>query len=192
MYRFSPIWQPVSEVQTFGKYGDSLYIAEEGEGLHAILTFREETSRILRDYFNTPNKDDDEAHKRAIIEAAAKFIKHDIKCITTSKNEYPNVSELNLVLVLDFISPSLRFMLENILPGKETNRKVASIGQTIVQAVRLRNSYSTITNWTCYSNAPSFPIKVSDRYSLLKRDIAPHIRRFKDSRKMLLPQLLLF
>ena len=102
------------------KYGDSLYIAE-GEGLHAIVTFREETSRILCDYFNTPNKDDDDAHKRAIIEAAAKFIKHDIKCITTSKNEYPNVSELNLVLAREFIPPSLRFMLENILPGKETN-----------------------------------------------------------------------
>ena len=29
-------------------------------------------------------------------------------------------------------------MLENILPGKEINRKVASIGQTIVQAVRPR------------------------------------------------------
>ena len=67
------------------KYGDSLYIAE-GEGLHAIVTFREETSRILRDYFNTPNKDDDDAHMRAIIEAAAKFIKRDIKYITTSKN----------------------------------------------------------------------------------------------------------
>ena len=102
------------------------------------MTFREETSRILRDYFNTPNKDDDDAHKRAIIEAAAKFIKHNIKYVTTSKNEYPNVSELNLVLALEFIPPSLRFMLENILPGKETNRKVASIGETIVQAVRPR------------------------------------------------------
>ena len=54
------------------------------------------------------------------------------------KNEYTNVPELNFVLALEFIPPSLRFMLENILPGKETNRKVASIGQTIVQAVRLR------------------------------------------------------
>ena len=146
------------------KYGDSLYIAE-GEDLHAIVTFREKTSRMLRDYFNTPNKDGDDAHKRAIIEAAVKFIKHDIKCITTSKNEYPNVSELNLVLTLEFIPPSLHFMLENIIPGKETNRKVASVEQTIVQAVRPRTV--TITNWACYSNAPSFPIKVSDRYSLL-------------------------
>ena len=63
--------------------------------------------------------DDDDAHNRAIIEAAAKFIKHDIKCITTSKNEYSNVSELNLVLALEFIPPSLRFMLENILPEKK-------------------------------------------------------------------------
>ena len=57
-------------------YGDSVVIAE-------VAGFRQ----ILHDYFNKPNKDDDEAHKTAIIEAAAKFIKSDIKCIVTSLND---------------------------------------------------------------------------------------------------------
>ena len=54
-------------------YGKSIFIAE-GEGLSHIVTFREKTSEILRNYFNTPNGDDEETEKRAIIEAAAKLI----------------------------------------------------------------------------------------------------------------------
>ena len=59
-------------------YGDSVVVVEVA-GLHDIVTFRRKTSQILHDYFNKPNKDDEEAHKTAIIEAAAKFIKSDIK-----------------------------------------------------------------------------------------------------------------
>ena len=61
-------------------YGDSLFIAESC-GRQDIMTFREKTSTNLRDYFNMPNKNDNEAHKRAIIEAAAKLIKNEIKTI---------------------------------------------------------------------------------------------------------------
>ena len=63
-------------------YGKSIFIAE-GEGLSHIVTFRAKTSEILRNYFNTPNGDDEETEKRAIIEDAAKLIKSDIKTIIT-------------------------------------------------------------------------------------------------------------
>ena len=64
----------------FEHYGDSLFIAENC-GRQDIVTFHEKTSKILRDYFNMPNKNDNEAHKRAIIEAAAKLIKRESKTI---------------------------------------------------------------------------------------------------------------
>ena len=119
-------------------YGDSIFIAQ-GEGLHDSVTFREKTSKILRDYFNMPNKDDEEAHKRAIIETAAKFIKSDIKTsITPLKDEYPKATDFQLESALGYMPPSLRCMLRNLLVGKDTRRKEASIGQTIIQAVRPR------------------------------------------------------
>jgi len=63
--------QPVFEVKLQKHYGDSVFVAE-GEWLHDIVTFREKTSSILRDYFKIPNKDDEEAQKTAIIETAKK------------------------------------------------------------------------------------------------------------------------
>ena len=103
------------------------------------MTFREKTSKILRDYYNIPNKDDEEAHKRAIIETAAKFIKSDIKtCVTFAKDKYPTTDELNIESALRYIPPSLRCMLQNLLLGKDSSRREASIGQAIVQAVRPR------------------------------------------------------
>ena len=60
-------------------YGKAICIAE-CDGLSDIVAFRENTSEILRNYFNTPNGDDDQdTKKRAIIEAAAKLTKSDVK-----------------------------------------------------------------------------------------------------------------
>ena len=78
--------------QLLKRYGDSLYIANS-DGLYDIITFRETTSNILRDYFNRPNKDNEEAHKRAIIAAAVKFIKSDIKShVKSIMNEFPRLT----------------------------------------------------------------------------------------------------
>ena len=80
----------------FEHYGDSLFIAESC-GRQDIVTFREKTSKILRDYFNMPNKNDNEAHKRAIIEAAAKLLKSEIETIIEPlKDVYPQTDELSL------------------------------------------------------------------------------------------------
>lgn len=119
------------------KYGDSLFIAE-CEGLPNIVTFREKTRIILRDYFSIQEKDE-EAQKRAIIETAAKLIKSDIKSkIPSSTDEYPKTSSLECQSALDYLPLSLRCLLENLFVGKDIHRKVASIGQSVVQAVRPR------------------------------------------------------
>lgn len=80
----------------------------EGEGLHDIVTFREKTSSILRDYFKMPNKDDEEAQKRAIIETAAKLIKSDIKThLMPIMSEYPKATDLDLECTLEYVPPAL-------------------------------------------------------------------------------------
>ena len=60
------------------RYGGSIFVAE-GKGVKNIVTFREKTCQILRDYYNSPREDDEEAQKRAILQTAAKLIKSDIK-----------------------------------------------------------------------------------------------------------------
>jgi len=116
-------------------YGDSVVVAE-GEGLHDIVTFREKTSSILRDYFKMPNKDDEETQKRAIIETAAKLIRSDIKThLIAIMSEYPKATDLDLESTLEYVPPSLRYMLQHLLVGKDIRRKQASIGHCIIQAV---------------------------------------------------------
>jgi len=111
----------------------------DGERLHNIHTFREKTSSILRDYFKMPNRDDEEAQKRAIIETAAKLIKSDIKThLMPIMSEYPKATDLDLECTLEYVPLSLRYMLQHLLVGKDIRRKQASIGHCIIQAVRLR------------------------------------------------------
>jgi hypothetical protein len=120
-------------------YGDSLFIAED-DGLHDIVTFRHTSSRILRDYVNEMNKYDEEAHKKSIIETAAKLIRSDIKTsIKFSKDNYPTTKEINLESALEYIPDSLHMILKHLLMGNDKSRKIASIGQAIVQAVRPRS-----------------------------------------------------
>ena len=124
--------------QLLKRYGDSVYIANS-DGLHDIITFRETTTNILCEYFNRPNKDDEEVHKRAIIAAAVKFIKSDIKANGKSTmDEYPQTDKLSLESSLEYLPPSLRFMLQHLLVGKDTHQKQASIGQAIIQGTRPR------------------------------------------------------
>ena len=119
-------------------YGKSIFIAEGGRLSH-IVTFREKTSEILRNYFNTPNGDDEETEKRAIIEAAAKLIKSDIKTIITpSVEEYPKSNDVTLECALEYVPASLRCLLQHLLVGKDTRKQEASIGHIIVQGVRPR------------------------------------------------------
>lgn len=119
-------------------YGDSIFVAE-GDGLQDIVTFRERTGQILRNYFHLPKEDDEEEQKRAIIETAARLIKSDIKCMVTPvSDEYPNTCELKLERALEYLPESLRLMLQLLFVGKDVSRKCASIGQSIVQAVRPR------------------------------------------------------
>ena len=121
------------------RYGNCIYIAE-GEGLDDIVTMREKTSHILRSYFNsTKEKGDEESQKRAVLEAAARLIKSDIKTnVPTVKDQYPTTEERKLQAALDYIPESLRSVLTALFVGKDTQKKVASIGHAIIQAVRPR------------------------------------------------------
>ena len=54
------------------------------------------------------------------------------------EDTYPTTTELKLAAALDFIPASLQFLLQHLFVGKDTSRKVAGIGQAVIQAVRPR------------------------------------------------------
>jgi 5'-3' exonuclease len=121
------------------RYGNAICIAE-GDGLTDIVTMRERTAQILRSYFKrTSQEGDEESEKRAIIDTAARLVKSDIKTnIPSVTNEYPSTETLKLDSALNYIPDTLRTMLNSMFVGKDIQRKVASIGQAIIQAVRPR------------------------------------------------------
>ena len=67
------------------------------------------------------------------------LIKTDIKTTVASMEDtYPTTAELKIPAALDFIPASLWFLLQHLFVGKDTSRKVAGIGQAVVQAARPR------------------------------------------------------
>jgi hypothetical protein len=101
---------------------------------------REKTSHILklRSYFKSAqNEGDEESQKKALLETAARLIKSDIKSSVSAVNDqYPTTEMLKLQSAVDYIPESLRVMLDSLFVGKESKRKVGSIGHAIIQAVR--------------------------------------------------------
>ena len=78
---------------------------------------------------------DEESQKKTIIKTAAKLIKGEIKSMKTHCNEeYPNIKQLQQPSALQYVPSSLRHILQETFAGKDTDVKVASIGQSIVQA----------------------------------------------------------
>ena len=105
----------------------------EGEGLHDIVIFREQTSSILRDYFKMPNKDDEKAQKRAIIETAAKLIKSDTKThLMPIMSEYPKATDLDLECTLEYVPLAL-----------DTCSSIYWSGRTSVETSKYRPLYNS-------------------------------------------------
>ena len=100
-------------------------------------TLRAKTYTILKDFFNNPKGDDEESTKKSIPQTAAKLLQSDIKSsILTS---YPPLSELEHSSALNYVPPSLRYFLQHLFVGKDCSKKVTSIGQAVIQAVRPRS-----------------------------------------------------
>ena len=120
------------------KYGESIVIAES-KGLSNIVTFRVKTSDILRSYWKTVQRNDKEAQRQAIIKTVAGLIKSDLKAkIPSVTDYYPKSDDLTIECALRFLPETLRNMLQRLFVGKNTQHRIASIGQAIIQAVRPR------------------------------------------------------
>ena len=118
-------------------FGDRVVITEIN-GKSNVVTFKSTAVNILNEFFHTPNNEDSETEKRRIIKTAAKLIKNDIKAVN-AQDTYPSCEQLSSVeTCLEYVPESLRILLRDLFVGKETDLKVASLGQAIMQATRPR------------------------------------------------------
>ena len=104
-----------------------------------VVTMRQTVANILLE-FHTNQSKDPITQKKAILEAAAKFILHDIKQMETGQKAYPSSNDVESVEAnLNFLPDSLQFFLGKILTTKDAELKMASIGQAIIQAIMPRS-----------------------------------------------------
>lgn len=119
-------------------FGSSIIITEIN-GLANVVTFQATASNIINNFYKQPKDLSQEDEKKLIIETAAKLIKSDIKTIDTNKSTYPESSNLSSCEEnLSFVPESLRLLLRTIFNEKDSELKIASIGQAVIQATRPR------------------------------------------------------
>lgn len=138
-------------------YGDRIIITEIN-GKPNVVTFRSTAEAVLQDFYHQEKKEcDAEVEKLRVVETAAKLIRNDIKSIQTSNSVYPTSEEmLSEDACINFLPETLKVLLEKLIIGKPSSpflphitsitfftgstarKKIASIGQAIMQAVRPR------------------------------------------------------
>lgn len=105
-------------------------------GKSDVITLRRTAKSILREFYQTPRNNSD-LEKQAVIEAAAKLIKNEVKSVPGSKEYYPASSDISSQEKnLEYVTQSLQTFLEILFSEKDSDLKVSSIGQAIMQAVR--------------------------------------------------------
>jgi len=116
-------------------YGEKITITEIN-GRSNVVTFTSAASGILQHNYSLPKPDDTEAQKMRLIQTAAKLIKNDIKSIEVQHDEYPSCEDMTSVQkAIDYLPSTLKLFLQSLFVGKDIDRKIASIGQAIMQSV---------------------------------------------------------
>ena len=119
-------------------YGETITITEIN-GRSNVVTFKSTASAILQHNYSIPKLDDIEAQKIRLIHTAAKLIKNDIKSIDDQPDAYPTCDDMTSIQkAIDSLPSTLKLFLQSLFVGKDIDRKIASIGQAIMQSVRPR------------------------------------------------------
>ena len=123
----------------FEYFGDNIIIAEVN-GKHDVVTFKSEAHAILHSFYKRNKSDECKSEKDAIIRTAARFILNDIKAMEKAKDIYPQAPEISsLSANLDYLPESLQVFLQKVIDNKQGKKKIASIGQAIVQTATPRS-----------------------------------------------------
>lgn len=119
-------------------FGNSVVLTEE-EGKPTVLTFRDNVSSILHDFYNRVGKENKDEEKKSIISTAAQLIKDDIKLLPSKDDYYPSAKEVESdTSNAEYVPRSLRMFLNSLFSEADSVKKVSAIGHAIIQSTRPR------------------------------------------------------
>ena len=116
-------------------FGDSIVLTEQ-DGKPSVLTFRDNVSSILHDFYTRVGKCDREEEKRS---TAAQLIREDIKTLPSRDNYYPSADEIQSETSnANYVPHSLRIFLDSLISETDSSTKISAIGHDVIQATRPR------------------------------------------------------
>lgn len=119
-------------------FGDEILITDI-PSKKSVVTLRETATCILQDYYKRPSNLNPDDEKKALIKAAAKLLKSDIRSVDATKSNYPTPANLASVDTnLSYLPDSLLLLLSTMFSEKDPSVKLAAIGQAVMQASRPR------------------------------------------------------
>ena len=119
-------------------FGDRIVITQIN-GKSNIVTFCSTAKVVLQSFYEQSKEEYTETEAQRIVVTAAKLIRNSIKSVELCNEFYPAQEQLEKTEeALKFLPPILISFLEILMTGKDTDLKLASIGQAIMQACRPR------------------------------------------------------
>ena len=101
-----------------------------------VDALREEAFRQMCEYFQENDDEQQNSQKLSVLKASALIFRTDIKSIEGKLELYPNTNSFAIQSALGFLPESLRFFLNQLSPGKNTDCEVAGIGHALIQSTR--------------------------------------------------------
>eukprot|EP00794_Sanderia_malayensis_P014578 gene14578-16080_t len=100
---------------------------------------RPTAARILQKFYHEPKQQNTGEEETRLVKAAAALIKNDMKACRASKEIYPNSEDMSSPEnAIAFLPQALLQLLDVLVHGVDKKKKIASIGQAIMQAARPR------------------------------------------------------
>ncbi len=119
-------------------FGQNIIISEL-DGKSSVVTFRSTAGSVLYSFYEQKKTEDSEKEALRMVLTAAKLIKDDIKAVEVCNEFYPSQNEMeDTEDALKFLPSLLLAFLKVLMTGSDTDHKLASIGQAVMQATRPR------------------------------------------------------
>ncbi len=118
------------------QFSDKIIITEI-DGRTNVVTMWSTAASILQDFHSHSKKESSQVEKIRIIQTAVKLIKNDIKSLINQKDVYPKYKEMSSVEEACSFLPDLLYIFhQGLFTSVDAKMKIATIGQTILQAAR--------------------------------------------------------
>ena len=127
-----------------GHFGDDIYFTEI-PGKSDVVVLRRNVSKLLHNFYTSTSGADVSSQTESLMKTAGQLIFSEIKAMPNARTYYPSFGDDHSVCEqVQYLSPSLQNLLREIFKNKDSEMRVASLGQTIIQAARSRTVMASL------------------------------------------------